>query len=661
MSYTQAGRPMRVDSDLGEDVLLLEGFAGEEGVSTPFTFTLDLVSVNGRIAAESLLHTPMPVTLVLADEGERTIHGLVRRFAQLGKRDDLTIYRAEVVPWLWFLSLGTDCRVFQHLSVLEIVEHVFGALGYSDYQIKCVKSYPKREYCVQYRETNLEFVSRLLEEEGIFYFFEHSPDKHLLTLADGPSAVRACPGQSTARLLEGRMAGEDVVTGIEREYAIHTAVVTLRDYDYLQPQLELESSVSGPGRGEVYDYPGKYTATSDGERYARLILEEREARQQVVRGQSHCRAFGSGYRFELTDHYRPDANQSYQLLHVRHRGSGGVFQSSTPAVLEYQNSFVAIPHSLPYRPPRRTPKPVMQGSQTALVVGKAGEEIWVDKHGRVKVHFYWDRQNKGDENSSCWVRVATSWAGKNWGAIQIPRMGQEVIVDFLEGDPDRPIITGRVYNAEQTPPYGLPDSQTQSGVKSRSSKGGTGENFNEIRFEDMKGSEVLFIHAEKDKQVEVENDRTESVGHDENITIGNDRTENVEKNETITIGENRTESVGKDEKITIGANRTESVAKNETIDIGQSRKETVGKNEDVSIGDNRSHTIGRSDKLTVGKELLIGVADKIVIQTGDASITMKKNGDIQIKGNNITIQGSGKIQVKASSEVNIKGSKVTNN
>jgi type VI secretion system secreted protein VgrG len=295
------------------------------------------------------------------------------------------------------------------------------------------------------------------------------------------------------------------------------------------------------------------------------------------------------------------------------------------------------------------------------VVGKGGEEIWVDKHGRVKVQFFWDRKGKRDENSSCWVRVSSTWAGKNWGFVQIPRMGQEVIVDFLEGDPDQPIITGRVYNADQMPPYALPANQTQSGVKSRSSKGGTGENFNELQFEDKKGSEEVYIHAERNKRVVVEVDRTESVGHNEGISIGNNRTEKVGKNESITIGENRTENVGKDEGITIGANRNESVGKNESIEIGENRTESVGKNESVSVTESRTHKVGKDDSLEVGKNLVITVADSITIKTGDASITMKKNGDIQIKGNNLKLDGSGKIQIKAASDVNIKGSKVTNN
>ena len=295
----------------------------------------------------------------------------------------------------------------------------------------------------------------------------------------------------------------------------------------------------------------------------------------------------------------------------------------------------------------------------------------------MKLQFYWDRVGKKDENSSCWVRVSSAWAGKGWGGIHIPRMGQEVIVEYLEGDPDLPIITGRIYNAEQVPPYGLPGNQTQSGIKSRSSKGGGTDNFNEIRFEDKKGGEEVYIHAEKDKRVMVENDRAENVGHDESISIGNNRTESVGKNESIDIGDNRSENVGKDESITIGQNRTESVGKNESItvtknqtldvgenqelSVGKNRTETVGKNEEVSVGDDRKHSVGKNDALSVGKNLVIDAGDQITIKTGEASIIMKKNGDIQIKGKNLKLNGSGKIQITADSDVNIKGSKVTNN
>src|SRR3989441_7466699 len=602
--YSQAKRPMRIDTVLGADVLLLAAFTGEEGISTPFYYTLDLLSEDASIDAKKLLRSPATVTLDLVDGSKRYVHGLIRRFVQLGRSaTQLASYRAELVPWLWFLSLSSECKIFQNLSVLDIIEQVFKALGYSDFQIKCTKSYPKREFCVQYRETHFNFVSRLMEEEGIFYFFEHSKDKHMLTLADATSAVKPCPGQATARMAvqAGAWQEQDVVTNFEREHAVHTGKITLRDYDYLQPTLQLESSVSGDGKAEAYDYPGNYTKPDQGDRYARLRLEEQEAWFQAPRGPSTCRAFQSGTRFDLKEHYRADANQTYMLVHLQHSGHAGGYDAGEPDVFEYHNSFVAIPHSVPFRPPPTSRKPLVWGSQTAVVVGKSGEEIWTDKHGRVKVHFHWDRNGKKNEDSSCWVRVATSWAGKNWGFIQIPRMGQEVIVDFLEGDPDRPIITGRVYNAEQTPPYTLPGEQTQSGVKSRSSKGGGTDNFNEIRFEDNKGSEEVVIHAEKDMEVTIENDGTASVGHDESVKIGNnqtvsigkDRTESVGSNESITIDKNRTESVGGDDSVSITGSRSLTVSKDETIDVTGKRSDSVGKNEDARIGETRSHNVGK--------------------------------------------------------------------
>ncbi len=668
--FSQAKRPMRIDTTLGEDVLLLQGITGEEGVSTPFDFTLELLSENASIDGKKLLRTPATVTLELAGGAKRVLHGLISRFVQLGRGEELTSYRAEFVPWLWFLSLSSDCKIFQNLSVLEIVEQVFKAQGFSDFQIKCTKSYAKREFCVQYRETHLSFVSRLIEEEGIFYFFEHSKDKHVLTLADANSAVKPCPGQATARMAvtPGAWQEEDVVTTFQHEDAVHTEKITLRDYDYLQPSLQLESSVAGKGKGEAYDYPGSFAKLDEGERYARLSLEGHETWAQVVRGASTCRAFQSGTRFDLKEHYRADANQTYMLVNVRH-AARTAYGPSESEPLKYQNSFVAIPYSVPFRPPRTNHRPVVRGSQTAVVVGKSGEEIWTDNHGRVKVQFHWDRNGKKNEDSSCWVRVATSWAGKNWGIVQIPRMGQEVIVDFLEGDPDRPIITGRVYNAEQTPPYTLPGDQTQSGVKSRSSKGGGTDNFNEIRFEDKKGSEQIVIHAEKDEQIDVEhdetvkigNDRTESVGANESITIAKNRTESVGGDESISVSGSRTESVTKDESVSIDGNRSLSVSKDERIDVTGKRADSVGKNEDITIGENRTQNVGKNDTLSVGKNLAIDAADSVTIKTGDASISMKKNGDIKIKGKDISIEASGKIQIKASSDVNIKGSKVTNN
>ena len=678
-SYSQANRPIKVSTPLGADALLLVGFTGFEGLSTPFQWSLDLLSQDDSIAGADLLHQPVSITIKLASGGDRVLHGLVREFLQLGRQDHLVSYRMEVVPALWFLTLSSDCRIFQHLSVLDIVQKVLGENAVTDVDVRCTKSYPKREFCVQYRETHLDFVSRLLEEEGINYFFEHAAGSHTLILSDDPTSAASCPGGAAVRMASSDEPWQesDVCVAVTSGIGVYTGQVILRDYDPLQPSLNLESSAAGREKAKHYDYPGKYSDLAEGKRYAKIQAEAFGSRAQVVKGSGNCRFFLSGHRFDLADHYRSDLNAAYHLLEIHHVAGAGDYRSWDSATLDYRNEFVAVPLATKFRPARRTARPIVHGTQTAVVVGPGGEEIFTDEYGRVKVQFYWDRQGKLNEDSSCWIRVATTWAGKEWGAIRIPRMGQEVVVDFLEGDPDRPIIVGSVYNAQQMPPFGLPANRTQSGVKSRSSLSGTPANFNEIRLEDKKGNERMYIHAEKDKQVSVEHDNSESVGHDETyqvqhnqaISVGNDqsstiggnRTESVDKDETITIDGSRTESVGKDESITIAKNRTESVGKDENIDIGQHRSVTIAKNETLNVGEMRAVQVGKDDSLQVGKNFVLDAAESITIKTGDASISMKKDGTITIKGKDITISGSGKVNVKASSDVVVKGSKVMSN
>jgi type VI secretion system secreted protein VgrG len=677
--YTQENRPFKVKTPLGPDELLLAGINGQEHVSQLFRFTLDLLSENKSVSPDQLLGQPVTITIVLHDGAKRYIHGVVCRFTQHEQTELLTAYKAEVVPWLWFLTLSSDCRIFQTLSVPDILEKVFKAAGYSNYDLRLVKKYPTRDYCVQYRETDFAFVSRLMEAEGLFYFFEHEKGKHTMVIGDGPSAVHPTAGQETARMAAnvGRWQDEDVVTGLIRDHVVHTGKVALRDYNFEQPSLDLETKVSGKRREEAYDYPGNYLAPDDGARYARLHLEAREALQHHVRGESTCRAFVSGSKFELTEHYRADANGSYMLLSVTHHATAGDYRSWDSAPLDYHNEFVGVPSAVPYRPPIVTPRALVHGTQTAVVVGPAGEEIYVDKYGRVKVQFFWDREGKKDESSSCWIRVSTTWAGSTWGFIQIPRIGQEVVVDFLEGNPDRPLITGSVYNAQQVPAYPLPANKTRSGVKSRSSQHGDGTNFNEIRFEDKKGSEEVYIHAEKDQNIVVEHDRSLSVGHDHTTSIKHDESHTIGNDQTASIARDRTESVGRNETITIDGNRTETVAKDESVSISGSRSLTVEKDDDTTIEGKqslavskdqtqdvkgeRTVNVGKDDKLAVAKILSVEAGDEITFKTGEASITMKKNGDITIKGNNINLEGSGKIVVKASSDVVIKGSKVTAN
>jgi type VI secretion system secreted protein VgrG len=624
--YSQTNRPMRVDTALGADVLLLEGFSGDEAVSSPFGYSLDLLSEDPAIAPGDVLRTPMAVTIKTLDgAGERYVHGMVRSFAQLGQSEGLTSYRAEIVPWLWFLSLSTDCRIFQNLTVPDIVTQVFKDWGYSDFQLRLVKPHPKRVFCVQYRESHFNFVSRLLEEEGIFYFFEHSPGKHVRTLADDNGAVKPCPVQSKARMAtdSGQWQKEDVVTSWEQENSLQTGKVTLRDYDFEQPSLQLEASVAGKHPEEHYAYPGRYTSLDDGDRFARLLLEGEEARQQVARGGGTCRTFQSGYRFDLKDHYRKDANQPYLLLEVRHSGRAGDYRSWESAPFDYRNDFLAIPHSVPFRPLRTAPKPRIWGTQTALVVGKKGEEIWTDKQGRVKLQFYWDRLGKKDENSSCWIRVSQPWAGKGWGSLSVPRIGQEVIVEYLEGDPDQPIITGRVYNAEQVPPYDPGKGGVVSGLRSNTHKG---KGYNEMSMDDTAGKEKVTIHAQYDMSTTVEHDDTQ------HIVTGNRKID-------IDTG-THTEKIKGDTSITIvsGTYKLDVAANTHTHHVAKNVIENYDANQNT----------------TVKHKITIDGGDEIFLKSGNSSIKLEKGGKITIQCKNLVMIGD--VDMKASApKVEITG------
>jgi type VI secretion system secreted protein VgrG len=530
-TYTQENRLIAIDTPLGEDVLLLRAFTAHEGISQLFSFDLDLLSETSSIPFDKIVGQRVTISVVLADGEKRYINGFVSRFAQSGGDARFSSYRAEVVPWLWFLTRTADCRIFQHMTTPDIVTKIFTDLGFTDFKNMLTGNFEPREYCVQYRESDFNFVSRLMEEDGIFYFFEHEKDKHTLVLANSPSIHRPCPGQPEARcdFNPGAVLEEDVVTTCQMVQELRPGRYGLTDYNFETPNTSLAVNVSSTvdvganERFEVYDYPGEYLKKAQGESLVKVRMEEEEVPHCVITGESTCRAFTPGYRFGLQEHYREDLNQPYILTQVHHTASVEASYSGRGGEVgeRYSNRFSCIPFKVPYRPPRVTPKPVVQGPQTAMVVGKAGEEIWTDKYGRVKVQFHWDREGKRDENSSCWVRVSQNWAGKRWGAMFLPRIGQEVIVDFLEGDPDRPIITGRVYNGESMPPYELPREQTKSSLKTLSSKDGGG--FNEIRLEDKKGEEQVFIHAERNQDIRVKNDLFETVGRDTHLITERDQ------------------------------------------------------------------------------------------------------------------------------------------
>ena len=556
ITYSQEDRLLTIKTTLGTSELLLEKFSGAETLSKPFEFKISMLSTDFELDLKSLLRTSATVTVYLADGTPRYFNAVFRSITQAKEGEDvmterekmgvsnpardLAVYEAILVPKIWFLSLDSDCKIFQSMSVPDIVGKVLKDAGISDYQFHTYGTYPVRDYCVQYRESSLNFISRLLEEEGMFYFFAHRETKHTIIFADKNTVGGACPGQEVAEYSfdqEGWVGeGEEGVATLERIETAHTGKTALTDYNFETPTLNLIGNL-GTDDEEAFDYPGEYTEKEDASRYTRIRLEEREALQFVVNGSSRCRAFRPGYFFKLKGHYRSDTNQDYFLTSVTHEALDSTYRQDKDESHRYNNTFKAIPKTVPYRPPRDAERPTVHGLQPALVVGKAGEEIWVDKYGRVKVQFYWDRLGKKNENSSCWCRVSQIWAGKNWGWMTIPRIGQEVLVDFLEGDPDRPVIVGRVYNAEQMPPYSLPANQTQSGIKSRSSKGGGTENYNEIRFEDLKGGEKITIQAEKDMDTTVEHDDTQHIQNNRTINVDGTHTETIVKDTTIKITE----------------------------------------------------------------------------------------------------------------------------
>jgi type VI secretion system secreted protein VgrG len=624
---------------LGKDVLLLTAFDGEEEMSRPFTYTLDFLSEKLDIAGKDIIGKPISWSVQPQGGTTREYHGVVRGFSASGVHiRKLRLYRAEVVPWLWMLSRTNDCRIFQNKTVPDIIKLVFDELGFRDYQPKLQGTYPTLDYCVQYRENDLDFLSRLMEEYGIFYYFDHTADKHTLVLADAKSAYRDCKEKSAELGLATKAPQQ--ITAWEHQYNLCPGKYTQTDYNFETPSANLQTSadtltkVGGNDKFEVFDFPGRYTKTGEGTPITKVRMEEEEAAYDTVRADSTYSTFTPGGKFALVKTDVESEKKGYVITAIRHTGIDESYTNTTGGKQAYSNTFTCIPDTVTYRPQRRTPRPIVRGPQTAVVVGPKGEEIYTDKYGRVKVQFFWDRLGKKDENSSCWVRVAQNWAGKNWGLVCNPRIGQEVIVDFLEGDPDRPIITGRVYNAEQMPPYALPANQTQTVLKSRSSKGGGTDDFNELRLEDKKGSEEIYFHAQKDFNRVVENNDTLKVGS----SAADDGSQTVE------VYKDRTETVKTgNEKVTVEKGNRDVIVK-----TGNDAHKVEKGNRDVKIdmgNDGLTIKMGnQTTKLDLGKSETEAM-QSIELKVGQSSIKVDQMG-VTIKGMTISVEGTMMTTVK---------------
>jgi type VI secretion system secreted protein VgrG len=650
MPYSQENRLIALSTPLGEDKLLLANLSGREAISRLFSFHLDLLTEQGPIEFSDILGQSVTISIVQSDDTRRYFNGIVSRFSLSGADERFMHYQMEVVPWTWKLTRYADCKIFHNKSVGDILEKVFADRGFTDYKLSLSATYTPLEYTVQYRETDFNFISRLMEQNGIFYFFEHEQSKHTMVIADSASIHSPCPGYETVGvdLTSGGLNEGDVIGSWSIEQALKSGKYSLTDYNFKTPSANLIASeptidtFGGNSSFELFDFPGEYLTRDDGATFAKLRMQEEEAGHMIAHGSSTCRGFTTGYAFTLKDHPQNSLNVSYVLTEIQHVASvAGNYTTGSASGDHYSNQFTVIPKSVPFRPARLTPKPFVQGPQTAVVVGKSkdsssgneddggdGEEIWVDKFGRVTVLFPWDRAG----SCSCRVRVSQEWAGQGWGAIAIPRVGQEVLVSFLEGDPDRPIVTGRVYNAEQTVPYTLPDNQTRSTFMTRSSAGGSASTYNELRFEDKIGKEQVFLRGQFDQDNYVKNDSREWIGNNRSLIVTKDQMESVGGDRHEQVTGKHIEKIGGDSNSNITGNLNQKIGQTLSIQAGSNLYETSGQN--------YAHQAGQMIHLKAGMTVVIEAGTELCLKVGGNFIDINPTG-VSIVGTMVMINSGG--------------------
>ena len=469
----QSERPVEIKTPLGADVLLIKHMNAREELGRLFHYEIEVLSTDPAINMSDLLGQAVTIRMDLAEDEERFFHGYVSACSQGGADGRFFGYRLSVRPWLWFLTRTADCRIFQEKTVPDIIKDVFREHGFTDFEESLSGSYRTWEYCVQYRETDFNFVSRLMEQEGIYYYFKHEDGKHTLVLADSYSAHSLVAGEEVPffNAEDKDVVDRDHFLTWQLSQRVQPGNYALNDFDFERPNANLEtrSSVSrehAQAEHEIFDHPGEYLETGDGDSYARMRIEELHAGHEVIEAEANARVLACGALVRVSDHPREDQNREYLITSAQYQiGVGGYESAGSGVKSTFQVTIGAIDARTPFRSARTTPKPVVQGPQTAIVCGQSGEQIWTDEYGRVKVQFHWDRYGEANESSSCWIRVSQSWAGNGWGSMHVPHVGHEVIVEFLEGDPDRPIITGRVYNGTNSTLEELPGSKTKSGFR----------------------------------------------------------------------------------------------------------------------------------------------------------------------------------------------------
>ncbi len=654
-----------LSTPFGDNVLSVESFKGMEEISSGFSYILELSSFISDLAFENIIGQAVSLTITQPHATGSQINGIATQFCQISSASDLSHYQLTIEPWMSKLHYRNNCRIFQEKTVLEIVKNVFKDAGYgSAFVDETTGSYLPRTYTVQYRESDYAFVHRLLAEVGIFYYYNFEEDEHTLVLSDDPQILPAIPGEILPYLLAHRESHrEEGIKVIEAKQQLRPTTVSFRDFNFQRPSANSEVRAENGTELEIYDYPGNYEDKDTGESLAKVRLKAIQHDGTLFLGKTNSRRLACGHTFEMVEHLHDNLNDNYLLLKVMRYGD----QHSDEAT--YESHFEAIKAEVPFSPNCRIPKPSVQGIQTAIVVGPSGEELWLDSYGRVKVQFHWDREGQYNDNSSCWIRVAQGMAGKNWGTAFHPRVGQEVIVQFIEGDLDRPIVSGSLYNEEHMPPYELPASGSQSVIKTRSTAEGSTENFNEIRIEDKKDKEHILIHAEKDFLLEVENNETH--------TVGNNRSVTVETDELLTVKNNRTSVVEVDESHTVKGNRNHAVEGDETVQITGSRADTVDTDLNLTVGGNETNKItGNSESaidgelivttgtagtvdagteltLSAGTALTIEAGTELTLKCGGASIKLTAAGMVEISGLEVTVAGTVGTTVESSAMTTI--------
>ncbi|SOC03943.1 type VI secretion system secreted protein VgrG [Rhodobacter sp. JA431] len=689
----QSDRLGRLKTALGDDVLVLLRFEGTDYLNDLFEYRVEALSTDADINFDDLIGTHATVEIENGDE-DRPFDGIVTRARWIGPGEGGHRYEMVLRPRVWLASLRRNQRIFHNMTVVDILGELLGDYGGLDVMV--MRNYPELEYTVQYRESDLAFARRQMERFGISFHFLHEVGNHRMVLTDDPSAHETIGTRAYVGFDAHHQSDEEHFWSWETERNLTTGAIKLTDYEFKKPNQAMEVVQQGDaqyaeGSIESFDYPGDYLSQGDGRAMVRLGLDRARGGDARVRASGDVVTLAGGLRVTLGSEQGsngkvPGQGDSYICLSAHHRfvGEGYATGGADADEVAFRGAYVLIPEKSPLAPPLRSPIPSVQGPQTAKVVGEG--EIDCDEHGRILVQFHWDLD--GAYSMRC--RVSQNWAGAGWGGMIIPRIGMEVVVEFLEGDPDKPLVTGCVYNGSNTPPYDLPGKKTVSTWKSNTHKG---SGYNEFRFEDEAGSEEVFMHAQKDHNTVIENDETHQIGHDRAKTVGNDQSEQighdksstVGNDKTITVANNHTESIGHDMVLTVGNNTTTTVGASATTTIGAASSLTIGadsattigagstyvvSNDAIeSIGSSHSVSIGKSASETVGKSKTVVVGDELALIVGKSQLIMKKDGTITLTGKNITVTGSGnatvtakgKMVLKASSTVTVKGSKVLQN